>query len=105
MPKIIYRDGDDDHCVDADVGSSVMQAAVDNMIPRIDGDCGGQSACATCHVYVDDAWIEKIGVIQNAEEGMLNTVVDRRPSSRLACQISIDGSLDGLVVHLPASQH
>lgn len=105
MPKVTYKGADGVHCVDVDDGSSVMQVAIDNMIPGIDGDCGGQAACATCHVYVEEEWLDKLAPIGAAEDGMLQGVMDRRSNSRLGCQIKMDDALDGLVVHMPDAQY
>jgi 2Fe-2S ferredoxin len=91
--------------VEVPSGTSLMRAATDNRVAGIDGDCGGNCACATCHVYVDPAWSSRAGTRSAAEEDMLNLVSDLRDTSRLACQITLDESLDGLVVALPESQH
>ena len=93
------------HAVDVPEGESVMQGALNNLIKGIVAECGGGLACATCHCYVDEAWIEKTGAPSEAEKEMLECVAgELRPGSRLSCQITISGALDGLVVHLPASQ-
>jgi len=106
MPTIVYVEHDQtEHRIEVDVGASVMQGAVENGVPGIDGDCGGQCACATCHVYVDPDWLERVGIPAEHEEGMLDTLLNRCPNSRLACQISVDDSIDGLVVSLPSAQH
>ena len=87
-------------------GNSVMQGAVDNMLQGIVGECGGALACATCHCYVDDAWIGRVGPPAELEMQMLEaTAEDKKPGSRLSCQITVSDELDGLVVHLPASQY
>ena len=91
--------------VEAADGTSLMRAATDNNVTGIDGDCGGNCACATCHVYVDPAWASRVGSRTHSEEDMLNLVAELRDTSRLACQITLDDSLDGLVVALPESQH
>lgn len=105
MPKITYiaPDGTKSE-IDAPVGSTVMENAVKNMIDGIEAECGGACACATCHVYVDDAWAEKIGTPQAMEEDMLDFAYDVRPTSRLSCQIKVSEELDGLVVHIPERQ-
>ncbi|TNE37374.1 MAG: (2Fe-2S)-binding protein [Alphaproteobacteria bacterium] len=106
MAKITFIDHDGTkRDVEADNGLSVMEAAVNNMVPGIDADCGGACACATCHVYVDDAWMGKTGEISDMEETMLDFAEDRRENSRLSCQIKISDDLDGLVVTTPESQH
>jgi len=90
--------------LDADEGSTVMENAVRNSVPGIDAECGGACACATCHVYVDEDWVEKVGGPQPMEEDMLDFAFDVRPSSRLSCQIKLIQALDGLVVHVPERQ-
>ncbi len=90
--------------VDADVGSTVMEAAIRNAIPGIEAECGGACACATCHVYVDEAWREKVGDPTPMEEDMLDFGYDVRPNSRLSCQIKIVEELDGLTVMTPERQ-
>ncbi|WP_047455176.1 2Fe-2S iron-sulfur cluster-binding protein [Rhizobium rhizogenes] len=90
--------------LNADEGSTVMENAVRNSVPGIDAECGGACACATCHVYVDEDWVEKVGGPQPMEEDMLDFAFDVRPSSRLSCQIKVTQALDGLVVHVPERQ-
>lgn len=90
--------------IDAADGSTVMENAVRNSVPGIDAECGGACACATCHVYVDDDWTEKVGEPEPMEEDMLDFAFDVRPTSRLSCQIKITPDLDGLVVHVPERQ-
>ena len=106
MPKITYIEhSGKEHVVDAPVGQTVMEAAVKNAVPGIDADCGGACACATCHVYVDDAWTGKTGKSSSMEDSMLDFANEVEPNSRLSCQIKVTAELDGLVVRLPASQH
>ncbi|NBR88905.1 MAG: ferredoxin [Rhodobacteraceae bacterium] len=84
-------------------GVSLMEAAIANNVPHITGDCGGNLACATCHVFVDADWSEKIGPPEDMEDGMLDiTAVERTQHSRLSCQIIASEDLDGLVLHMPA---
>lgn len=90
--------------VDAVSGSTVMETAVRNSVPGILGECGGACACATCHVYIDDAWVDAVGDPEPMEEDMLDFALDVRPNSRLSCQIRVRDDLDGLVVHTPARQ-
>ena len=90
--------------LDVSNGSTVMENAVRNSIPGIDAECGGACACATCHVYVDDAWSERVGGPEPMEEDMLDFAFDVRPTSRLSCQIKMSDDLDGLVVHVPERQ-
>jgi len=90
--------------VEAETGTTVMEAAIRNAIPGIEAECGGACACATCHVYVDAAWQEAVGKAQPMEEDMLDFAFDVRPNSRLSCQIRVSDALDGLVVSTPARQ-
>jgi 2Fe-2S ferredoxin len=106
MAKITYIEHDGtEHVVDVKPGLSVMEGAVKNNIPGIDADCGGACACATCHVYVDEAWTEKTGSSSAMEESMLDFAENVEPNSRLSCQIRVSDALDGLVVRMPESQH
>lgn len=90
---------------EAPAGKSVMQAALDNGIPGILGDCGGCCSCATCHGYVEPEWLEKLDPRSQTEEFMLEAVPDRQHNSRLCCQIKLSDELDGIVVRLPAEQY
>ncbi len=105
MAKITFitHDGTE-HPVDADNGISVMNAAIDNLVPGIDADCGGECSCATCHVVVDDSWIEVVGRPGDREESMLDLNPERESNSRLSCQIPVRDELDGLVVKVPEFQ-
>ena len=94
-----------EHVVDAPEGLSVMEAAARNGVSGIDADCGGNCACATCHVYVDPAWLEQTGQAETLEASMLEFVENLQPNSRLSCQIRLSDRLDGLVVRTPESQH
>lgn len=91
--------------VDAPEGWTLMEAAVKSDIPGIDADCGGACACATCHVYVDPSFKDKLPSKTEMEETMLDFAQDVKPGSRLSCQIKVTTSLDGLVVTTPKSQH
>ena len=91
--------------VEAENGSTVMENAIRNAVPGIEAECGGACACATCHVYVDAAWKDKVGAPNEQETSMLSFVDSVQDTSRLSCQITVTGALDGLVVHLPESQH
>lgn len=105
MPKIVYIEhSGKEHVVDAEVGKSVMQNAVENLIPGIIGDCGGACSCATCHGYLDGAWIGKVKAKEEGEELMLDGAMRVEENSRLTCQIMVTPDLDGLVVRLPVSQ-
>ncbi len=106
MPKIKYIDETGkERDADVPAGWSVMEGAVKNLIPGIDADCGGACACATCHVYVDPAWLDKLPPRQEMEESMLDFAQEVRPNSRLSCQIAVTPALDGLIVRTPKSQH
>jgi ferredoxin, 2Fe-2S len=106
MPKITYIEHNGtEYAVDVKKGLSVMEGAVKHNVPGIDADCGGACACATCHVYVDEAWREKVGEASAMEESMLDFAENVEPNSRLSCQIRVTDELDGLVVRLPESQH
>ncbi len=106
MPKITFIEHNGTrHEITAATGLSLMRAAVDNKVPGIDADCGGQCACATCHVYVDAAWEPKLGARGQMEEDMLNFAATTQPNSRLSCQITVSEALDGLVVTMPDGQH
>ena len=106
MAKITYIEfNGEEHVVDVKTGLSVMEGAVKNNIPGIDADCGGACACATCHVYVDEAWLPKTGEKSAMEESMLDFAENVEPNSRLSCQIKVGDDLDGLVVRMPESQH
>ena len=106
MPKISYIEySGRRHDVEVPVGTSLMRGAVDNAIPGIDGDCGGQCACATCHVHVDAAWLARTGKRTTTEEEMLSFAAVTKDDSRLACQIEVTADLDGLVVRMPEGQH
>lgn len=105
MPKIIFVDhAGQMRSVDADIGSTVMEAAIRNGVPGIEAECGGACACATCHVYVADEWKERAGAPESMEEDMLDFAFDVRPNSRLSCQIRVRAELDGLVVTTPKKQ-
>jgi 2Fe-2S ferredoxin len=106
MPKITYIDASGkERVVEVPVGWTVMEGAVKNRVPGIDADCGGACACATCHVYVDPAWLPKLPPRQDMEEQMLDFAIDLKPNSRLSCQIKVTPALDGLIVRTPKSQH
>ena len=105
MPKITFVDhAGTARTIDGEVGSTVMETAIRNNVPGIDAECGGACACATCHVYVDEAWTEKVGPAEPMEQDMLDFASDVRTTSRLCCQIRVTPELDGLVVTTPARQ-
>jgi 2Fe-2S ferredoxin len=106
MPKITYIDqSGKERTVEVPVGWTVMEGAVKNRVPGIDADCGGACACATCHVYVDAAFTEKVGKPSAMEQSMLDFAENVKENSRLSCQIKIRDDLDGLKVTTPESQH
>ncbi|HEY8052702.1 MAG TPA: 2Fe-2S iron-sulfur cluster-binding protein [Steroidobacteraceae bacterium] len=106
MPKVTYIEPSGRRYeVEMPGGTTAMQGAVDNMVPGIAGDCGGCCNCATCHTYVDPEWMARTGPANDAERQMLDGVPDVRPGSRLSCQINVTEELDGLTLHIPASQY
>ncbi len=106
MPQVTFIEHDGTpHTVEASIGKSLMEAAVDNAVPGIDADCGGACACATCHVFVEPEWEASTGARTESEVAMLNFAAEVRPNSRLSCQIPITAALNGLVVHMPEGQH
>jgi 2Fe-2S ferredoxin len=105
MPKITFIDAQGtSRTVEAETGSTLMEVAVRNGVPGIEAECGGACACATCPVYVDDAWLAATGQAEPMEEDMLDFAFDVRPGSRLSCQIRVRDELDGLIVRTPARQ-
>jgi 2Fe-2S ferredoxin len=105
MPKLIIIENDGTrHELDAAPGSTVMENAIRNSINGILAECGGACACATCHVYVDEAFADKAGKPDPMEEDMLDFAYDVRPTSRLSCQIRMTETLEGLTVHIPEKQ-
>ncbi len=106
MAKITYIAADGGACtLDVDDGVSLMEAAVANGVPGIDGDCGGNCACATCHVHIDARWLAAAGAKSEMEAAMLDFAEGVTADSRLACQIMASATLDGMVVRTPLSQH
>ena len=106
MGKITFIEHDGaEHVVALEAGSSLMQIAMDHDIPGIDADCGGACACATCHVYVDEGWTEKLEAATEMELSMLDFAENVQENSRLSCQIPVSEELDGLIVRMPESQY
>jgi 2Fe-2S ferredoxin len=106
MPKITFVDIDGEaRTVDAEIGATVMETAIRNDVPGILASCGGACACATCHVYVDEEWWERLSQRTSEEEDMLDTAHDVRLTSRLSCQITVAEDLDGLRVQTPEKQY
>lgn len=106
MPKIIYqtRDGSR-HEVEVETGYSVMEGAINNNIEGIVAECGGACACATCHSYIDEAWVEKLTAMDDMEDSMLDAAFERKANSRLTCQIEVSDALDGLVVYVAENEY
>jgi 2Fe-2S ferredoxin len=106
MPKITYVDSSGaERTVEGKNGMTVMETAIKHNVPGIDADCGGACACATCHVYVDPAFADRVGKPSAMEQSMLDFAENVRETSRLSCQIKIKDDLDGLKVTTPESQH
>jgi len=106
MPKIIYQTPDGvRHEVEVENGYSVMEGAINNNIEGIVAECGGACACATCHSYIDEAWIGKLAEMDDMEDSMLDAAFDRKNNSRLTCQIEVSDELDGLVVHVAENEY
>jgi ferredoxin, 2Fe-2S len=105
MPKITYiENSGNTKTIEVSNGLSVMEGAVQNDIPGIDADCGGGMACATCHVYVKDEWLNKLPNKEDGEEDMLDMAFEPKKNSRLSCQLIVTDDLDGLVVNIPTKQ-
>ena len=105
MVHVTYHDPNGQtHTLDIKPGLTVMEGAVRNGVAGIDADCGGACACATCHVYIDAAWADKVGAPAPMEQSMLDFAEGVTPQSRLSCQVTLTAELDGLVVRIPASQ-
>ena len=105
MPKITYKDRDgNSKTIEVENGLSVMEGAIQNDIPGIDADCGGGMACATCHVYVKEEWLDKLPKKEDGEEDMLDMAFEPKKSSRLSCQLIVSDELDGLTVDIPSKQ-
>ena len=106
MPKIIYQtpDGTKNE-VEVEVGYSVMEGAINNNIEGIVAECGGACACATCHSYIDEAWLDKLTPMDDMEDSMLDAAFERKDNSRLTCQIEVTEQLDGLLVHVAENEY
>ena len=105
MAKINYLTHDNQtHTIDVQNGLTVMEGAVQNDIPGIDADCGGGMACANCHVYVNEEWLDKLPTKEDGEEDMLDMAFEPKQNSRLSCQLTVSNELDGLVVNIPSKQ-
>ena len=105
MAKINYKDYQGSlKTIEVENGLSVMEGAVQNDIPGIDADCGGSMACATCHVYVEEKWLDKLSKAEDAEVDMIDMAYEPKKNSRLSCQIIVSEELDGLEVTTPEKQ-
>ena len=105
MPKITYIDyQDNSKTIEVENGLTVMEGAIQNDIPGIDADCGGSMACATCHVYVEEKWFDKLPNAEEAEVDMIDMAFEPKKNSRLSCQIIVTDELDGLIVKTPEKQ-
>lgn len=105
MPKVIFIESTDvEHSVEAQAGRSLMQIAVDNLVPGIDGECGGVCSCATCHVYVDPEWQARLPPRSSDESLMLEGATEVDERSRLSCQLKMRDEWDGLILNIPQSQ-
>jgi 2Fe-2S ferredoxin len=105
MPKITYIDhNDNSKTIEVENGLTVMEGAIQNNIPGIDADCGGSMACATCHVYVEESWLNKLSKAEDSEQDMIDMAYKPEKNSRLSCQIVVSEEIDGLVVSTPEKQ-
>ena len=105
MPKVTYKDfNGNSKTINVESGLSVMEGAIQNDIPGIDADCGGSMACATCHVYVEEKWLNKIPKAEDAENDMIDMAYNPKKNSRLSCQIILSDELEGLEVTTPEKQ-
>ena len=99
----VEHDGQQHHVV-IEEGKSLMQVAMDNGVPGVDADCGGECACGTCHVIIESNWMEKTGIVTEDEQQMLDMTPEQSDTSRLACQIETTEGMDGMIVRLPEFQ-
>ena len=105
MPKITYKDKDgNSKTIEVEKGLTVMEGAIQNDIPGIDADCGGAMACATCHVYVEEKWFDKLPKAEDAEVDMIDMAHEPKKNSRLSCQLIVTDELEGLIVTTPEKQ-
>ena len=106
MPRIIFITPDGErHEVEVQNGYSVMEAEINNNIEGIVAECGGACACATCHSYIDEAWLDKMPEMDDMEDSMLDAAYERKPNSRLTCQLEMVDEWDGLVVHVAENEY
>ena len=105
MPKITYKDKlGNSKTLEVEKGLSVMEGAIQNNVPGIDADCGGSMACATCHVYVEEKWLDKLPKLEEGEIDMIDMAFEPKKNSRLSCQLIITDEMDGLEVTTPEKQ-
>ena len=105
MVAITYVEHDGtEHAVDVDEQMSLMEGATLNMVPGVEGMCGGICSCATCHCIIDDAWIDKVGKADEVEMSIMESAIEPSLNSRLSCQIKVTDELDGIVIHVPESE-
>ena len=105
MPKITYNDNQgNSKTIEVENGLSVMEGAIQNNIPGIDADCGGSMACATCHVYVEEKWLNRLPKAEDAEVDMIDMAFEPKKNSRLSCQLIVSDELNGLTVTTPSKQ-
>ena len=105
MAKITYKDQEgNSKTIEVENGLSVMEGAIQNDIPGIDADCGGSMACATCHVYVEEKWLDKLPKAEEGEVDMIDMAFEPKKNSRLSCQLIVSDELEGLQVTTPAKQ-
>jgi len=105
MAKITYiQHNGKSHQIDVPNELTIMEGAIQNDIPGIDADCGGACACATCHVYLEEEWFNKLPKMDKAEQDMLDVAFEPKKFSRLGCQITVTEELDGMVVKMPSKQ-
>ncbi len=106
MPRIIYVEHNGtEHEIDVPVGTNLMQGAVNQLVPGIEGDCGGLCACGTCHVHLDAPYFELAGAADELEQGMLEFAFEVDASSRLSCQIEVTEAMEGMRVRMPSRQY
>ena len=105
MAKITYTDHQgNSKTVDVENGLSVMEGAIQNDVPGIDADCGGSMACATCHVYVEEKWLDKLSKAEDGEIDMIDMAFEPKKNSRLSCQLIVTNELNGIKVTTPKKQ-
>ena len=105
MAKITYKDhAGGSRTIEVENGLSVMEGAIQKDVPGIDADCGGSMACATCHVYVEEKWLDKLPKAEDAEVDMIDMAHEPKKNSRLSCQIIVSDELEGLTVTTPEKQ-